>query len=463
MQPAADRLVDVSVGLRPDLCGVLTERPGNPRSYGRLFARPRGPLAGPRSRPLLALLAAVALALLAAVGARPAVAEPTPPGTRYEVTADSLPAPYATDSASARPDRVERPEGFLPLAPPGFEVTLFAGELVHPRWLAVAANGDVFLAEPEAGHVLLLRDADGDGSAETRAVFAAGFDRPHGLAFLPGWLLVADEEGVWRLPYRAGQLTPEGPAEPVTPPGAFGERGGHWTRNLALHPDGSRFYVAIGSMGNIAEEPVPRATVQEFRLDGSGQRTLAAGLRNPVGIAFYPGSSDLYVVVNERDGLGDGLVPDYLTRLVDGGFYGWPYAYIGSNPQPGYADRRPDLVAASLVPDLLFQSHTAPIGLVFYDGGQFPEDYRGDAFVALRGSWNAAVPRGYMVVRVPFADGRPQGHYEAFVTGFRLDAEGEPGDAEVWGRPAGLAVAADGSLLIADDTSGSVWRVAYED
>lgn len=407
----------------------------------------------PRLAPLFAAL------LLPAAAA----AEQVAPGTRYEVTPADMPPPYADDSASLRPATVERPEGWLPRVPEGFEVTLFAEGLSHARWLTVAENGDVFLAEPRSGLIRRLRDGDGDGRAEINAVFAEGFQLPHGMAVRGRWLYVADVEGLWRLPLEPGADAPAGERERVTPPGAFGAGGGHWTRNVAFHPDGERFYVAIGSAGNIAEEPAPRATVQEFRLDGTGQRTFADGLRNPVGIAFYPGSDDLYVVVNERDGMGDELVPDYLTRVREGGFYGWPYAYIGANPQPGFAERAPEKVEATLVPDLLFQSHTAPLGLAFYDGGSFPADYRGDAFVALHGSWNAGEPRGYMVVRVPFEDGRPLGHYEAFVTGFRLDESGTPGRAEVWGRPVGLAVAQDGSLLIAEDASHSVWRVQAAD
>lgn len=402
----------------------------------------------------LGAVAALPLALL--LLAPPALAEPTAPGTRYEVLPGDLPPPYDTGSASASPSVVERPADWLPLVPEGFVVTLFAGGLEHPRNLAVAPSGEVFLAQPRPGLIRRLLDGDGDGVAESSEILAEDFSLPHGLAVQGEWLYVADQEGVWRLPLQGGER------ERVTPAGAFGTPGGHWTRNLAFHPDGSRFYVAIGSAGNIAEEPLPRASVQVFAADGSGQETFASGLRNPVGIAFAPGGEQPYVVVNERDGLGDELVPDYLTAVQEDGFYGWPYAYIGPNPQPGFAERDPAKVAATLVPDLLFRSHSAPIGLAFYEGDSFPADYRGDAFVALRGSWNAGEPRGYMVVRVPFADGRPAGHYEAFVTGFRLDAPGGEGRAEVWGRPAGLAIAADGSLLIADDTSGSVWRVQAE-
>ncbi len=379
-------------------------------------------------------------------------------GERIEVRPEDLPPPYATQSATNAPRRIARPAGATLSVPPGFRVNVFADGLDHPRWLAVTENGDVLLAEPRAGRVTLLRDGDGDGEAELVETFATGLQHPHGLAVRGEHLYVADVERVWRYRLRRGQTRATGNAQAVTRRGAFGSSGGHWTRNLVFSPDGGRFFVAIGSRSNIGEDPEPRATVQVFDSGGGNQRTFAAGLRNPVGIAFYPGSDDLWVVVNERDGLGDELVPDYLARVGDGDFFGWPYAYLGSNPQPGFADERPDLVARSRVPDLLFRAHSAPIGLVFYDAGQFPAEYRGDAFVALRGSWNAATPRGYMVVRVPFADGRPVGHYEAFATGFWAAGEKR---AQVWGRPAGLAVAADGSLLIADDTGGVVWRVRY--
>lgn len=398
-----------------------------------------------------------ALILAACLTATPAAAQQEPPGTALEVTPGDLPEPYASESVANSPRRIARPEGARPAVPEGFRANLFAGGLDHARWLAVAPGGDVFLAEPGPGRITVLRDADGDGRAERKATFASGFSRPHGLAFHGGHLYMADTEAVWRFDYAPGQL--EG-GEPVklTPDGALGGGSGHWTRNVAVHPDGSRLYVAIGSRGNIGEEPTPRATVQEFAVDGSDQRTFADGLRNPVGIAFRPGTEELWVVVNERDGLGDGLVPDYLTAVREGGFYGWPYSYIGAHPQPGYAERRPDLVERAIVPDLLFQSHSAPLGLVFYEAEAFPESYRGDAFVALHGSWNRAEPTGYKVVHAPFEDGRPVGHYVNFATGFW--ARGTD-TAEVWGRPVGLAVAADGSLLVADDVGQAVWRIAY--
>lgn len=380
------------------------------------------------------------------------------PGTRYDLSPSELPPPYATDSASQRPRTVERPDGLLPQAPAGFAVTLFAAGFAHARWLAAGPAGAIYLSEPRSGQVWLLRDGDGDGVAEERRVVLRDLALPHGLAVGAGVLYVADTAAVWRVALDPDGM-PRGKAQPVTRPGALGDGGGHWTRDIALSPEGTRLYIAIGSAGNLGEEAAPRATVQVLDLASGRQETFASGLRNPVGIAIRPGSDEVWVTVNERDGLGDELVPDYLTRLAAGGFYGWPYAYIGDHPQPGYAEKRPDLVAESLVPDLLFRSHSAPMAVVFKQGGGFPPAWEGDVFVALRGSWNAAVPRGYMVVRVPMTDGRPDGGYEAFVTGFRLDDGSVPGRAEVWGRPVGLAWAADGSLLIADDTSGSIWRV----
>lgn len=389
-----------------------------------------------------------------------AVAAPLdqPPGTRIEVRPADLPPPYATPHVRNRSQPIERRAGQMPRVPDGFTVNIFAEKLEHARWLAVAPNGDIFLAEPRAGLIRVLRDADGDGQAEVSAVFTRGFQRPHGMAFHGDSFYFADTDAVWRVPYKTGDLEASAKPQALTAKDALGVGGGHWTRNLTIAPDGSKIFVSIGSAGNIAEEPAPRATVQEFRLDGTGQRTFATGLRNPVGIAFYPGTNDLYTVVNERDGLGDELVPDYLTRLADGAFYGWPYSYIGAHPQPDFADKRPDLVKQAVVPDLLFRSHTAALGLAFYTADQFPSDFKGDAFVALHGSWNAAAPRGYHVVRVPFKDGRPVGHYSVFMSGFWVDGA-EP--AQVIGRPVGVAVARDGSLLVADDAGNVVWRVSH--
>lgn len=381
------------------------------------------------------------------------------PGERLSIDPHTLPAPYASPSASNPPRRVARPADARLRVPPGFAVSLFAEGMQGPRNFAVAPNGDVFVVESFVNRIVVLRAPPGASQAAQREVFVEGLRRPHGVQFVGDHLYVADLERVWRIAYQPGDLKARARPEPVTADGQLGTQNGHFTRNLIFAPDGSHFFAAIGSAGNIGEEPAPRATVVRFRADGSNREVVAAGTRNPVGLAFRPGTNELWTVVNERDGLGDGLVPDYLARVTDGAFYGWPYAYIGPNPQPGFGQRRPDLVAQTRVPDLLFESHSAPIGLTFYSGTSFPAEYRGDAFVALRGSWNANLPRGYVIARVPFRDGRPVGHYETFAAGFWIGGEGR---ADVWGRPAGVAVAADGALLIADDTGNTIWRVQWQ-
>ncbi len=403
-------------------------------------------------------IAFVAVVLAAIVPGLAAAQVNQPPGQRYSVDPAALPAPFATESAINPPRRVPRPADAMLRVPDGFVATLFADDMKGPRHFAVAPSGDVFVAETFAGRIVVLRDPQGSGRASERSVFVEGLRRPHGMQFHGGSFYVADLDRVWRIPYQPGDVVARGRPEAVTQSGALGSPEGHFTRNIVFSADGRHLFAAIGSAGNIAEEAPPRATIMRFLADGSGGRVFAAGLRNPVGIAIRPGSDELWTVVNERDGLGDGLVPDYLTQVVDGGFYGWPYAYIGANPQLDFAPKRPDLVAATRIPDLLFEAHSAPIGLTFYTGSSFPPEYHGDAFVALRGSWNANRPVGYMIARVPFRDGRPAGHYETFASGFWV-AGGDR--ADVWGRPAGVAVAADGALLIADDTGNTVWRVQW--
>ncbi len=398
------------------------------------------------------------LALAFVSGASLAQSSDQAPGTVITIDLSNLDKPYATPAKASPSRRIDRPRGTTLDLLDGFTATLFAENLDHPRNMKVASNGDVLLVESNAGKVTLLRDADGDGRAEMIETFVDGFNRPYGLDITEDALYIGDLEGLWRLPYTPGETQARAEAERITPDGAFGRPNGHWTRNVAVSPDRSKIYVAIGSAGNIDVEPEPRATIQVFNMDGSGQRTYASGLRNAVGIHIYPGTNDVYTVVNERDGLGDELVPDYLTKVQEGGFYGWPYSYMGDNPQPGFADRRPDLVASAIVPDLPLRSHTAPLGFAFYDDDQFPEEYRGGAFIALHGSWNAGEPRGYNVVYAPFENGSPTGSYIVFASGFWLSGNTR---AEVWGRPADVEVAQDGSLLIADDVGMTVWRVSY--
>jgi glucose/arabinose dehydrogenase len=370
------------------------------------------------------------------------------PGQHFEVTPASMPQPYASPAVDNSSSVVPRPANAIPEAPQGFTVSLFAGGLTHPRFLAVAPNGDVFVTEPDAGKITVLSP---DGAHRT--TFVSGMNKPHGIAFHDGALYVADMTAVYRFAYKDGQRKASTKTRISKDPIP---EGGHFTRDIAFGPDG-KLYLAIGSNGNVAENPLPRAAVSVVGADGRFT-PFATGLRNPVGIAFYPGTNDLWVTVNERDGLGDELPPDYFTHISQGDFFGWPYAYIGPHPDPDFGKKKPEMVARTKTPDLLFQAHSAPLGLVFYEGDQFPADYKGDAFVAFHGSWNSAHPTGYKVVRIRFKDGKPVGGYDNFLTGFHID---DTSPAQVWGRPVGLAVAKDGSLLVTDDAGKAVWRVAY--
>ncbi|MFL5266428.1 MAG: PQQ-dependent sugar dehydrogenase [Stellaceae bacterium] len=388
-----------------------------------------------------------------------------PPKTGPIVTDRSLVVPY---------------DGQVPQVPPGFTATLFASGLANPRRLLVLPNGDVLVAEQSGGYLTLLRD-DGAGRAQWVNRHVEDLNRPYGLAWRGEELLVADQDGIWRVPHvlgalRAGRPQPPQRVDQVAPerrtpvPGAYGaelltKKGvfgisvGHQNRHLAIDPKSGALFVGVGSSGNLGVEPEPKATIQRFDADGSNQTTFASGMRNATALAFHPQTGDLWAVVQERDGLGDSLPSDYLTRVQQGGFYGWPYAYIGKHPQPGFAQLAPDKVNATITPDLLFQAHSSLLDLVFYEADQFPADYKGHLFVAVKGSWNRSTPTGYKVVRVPFKDGRPEGYFENFATGFWVSGEQR---AEVWGRPAALAVAKDGSLLVADDTGGTIWRISYK-
>ncbi len=414
-----------------------------------------------RHSALLPILAAGLLAGSAAFGASWGADHP---GQKFQISPASLVKPYETPAVGNESTAVPRPPGAMPDVPRGFAVSVFADHLSSARWMAVAPNGDVFLAEPteSGGRITLLRDTNGDGKADKTFTFlpaSAGFVYPHGLAFHEGYLYVGDLRGIWRFPYKDGQTAAGAPEKVTTRVADLRPRGNHVTRDIAFGPDGT-LYLALGSRDNISDFK-PGAQVFKVNADGS-MSEFASGIRNPVGIAVYPGTNTVYVTTNERDGLGDDLPPDYFTSVKQGGFYGYPYAYIGKNPDPVWGAKDPGgKIASTITPDVLFHAHSAPTGLVFYTGTNFPAEYRGDAFVSLHGSWNAGNPTGYKVVRVHFSGGKPDNGYENFATGFwnGMGDSGQP--AKVWGRPVGLAVAKDGSLLIADDTANVVWRVTY--
>lgn len=404
---------------------------------------------------LLRLLAP-ALILLAV----PAFAAGTPGtdqamGQQFHITPDSLPAPGATPSANASSTKIERGE-HMPLAPDGFSVSLLVEGLGQPRRLLVRDDGQVFFAQQQLGRILKLKDVDGDGSADQGGTVMEGALNPYGMATIPlgefkGDFLFADQDAVYRLPLATRGFN----FFQMTPDGAFGDPRGHITRSLAIDPMSGEFYVGIGSMANLDDgEPPMKAAILKFSPDGKQQTIFAIGMRNVTAMAFQPATNALYAVTMERDGMGDELVPDYLTRVEEGDNFGWPYQYTGGNVQPEYQNKGLKLAAAK-VPDVLFEAHSAPLDLAFIPDS-WPAAYRGDAIVALHGSWNAAAPRGYKLVRVHFKDGKPDGSYENFLTGFWVSGTSP---AEVWGRPAAVAFDRDGSLLVADDLGSTIWRV----
>ncbi len=403
------------------------------------------------------------------------------PGVRRKLTPADMPAPMASEPAANPSQEVARPAGAWPKAPPGFIVSVYAKGLKQPRVLRVAPNGDVFVAESAAGRIRVLRPG-GSAAPTTSEIFAAHLDRPYGIAFYPpgpnpAYVYVATTTKVVRYPYRRGDLEASGPAEIVVPSLPGGD--GHWTRDIVFSTDGRTMFVSVGSGSNVAEEmdPLParglaafeathalgaawgeeenRADVLAFDPNGRAMRVFATGIRNCSGMAVQLASGALWCAVNERDILGDDLPPDYVTSVRAGAFYGWPWYYIGAHQDPRHQAERADLAAKVTVPDVLIQPHSAPLGIAFYEAAGFPADYEGDAFVTLHGSWNRAIRTGYKVVRLLFKDGRPTGEYEDFLTGFVANG------ADVWGRPVGVAVAHDGSLLVSDDAGGVIWRVTY--
>jgi len=371
--------------------------------------------------------------------------------------------------------------------PPGFVVEEFANGLDQPRLVRVAPNGDIFISESRAGRLRVLRAADGATKPDRAEIFASNLKLPFGIAFWPPgpnpqYLYVANTDSVVRFPYRNGDLHARGPAQSVVtgiPGGGHFGGGGHWTRDVVFSKDGSKMFISVGSSSNdaetLAQRSLPeaiqwaklhglgvawgseqwRADVLEANPDGTGLRIFATGLRNCVGMAVNPLTGDLWCSTNERDGLGDNLPPDYITRVREGGFYGWPWYYIGDHEDPHHRGQRPDLKSRVIAPDVLIQAHSASLEMTFYEGRQFPEEYRGDAFAAEHGSWNRSRRTGYKIIRVITRDGKPTGEYEDFMTGF-VTPEGD-----VWGRPVGAAVAHDGSLIVTEDANGTVWRVSY--
>ncbi len=407
------------------------------------------------------------------------------PGVARKIAPGDLPAPFASAPTASPSAIVPKPAGAQLKVPAGFTVAPFA-TLDHPRQIRVAPNGDIFVAETDAGRITILRAADGAAKPATTSAFAEGLDRPFGIAFYPAanpkWVYIANNNTVVRFAYTAGDLKARGAAETIVPQIA-GSTGGHTTRDIAVSADGKTLLVSVGSGSNVADgmpKKTPaetaawaadhalggawgkedgRADVLTFFPDGSGRGVFASGIRNCVSVVVDPSSGQPWCAVNERDSLGDNLPPDYVTRVKAKAFYGWPWYYIGNHEDPRLKDQRPDLAGKVTTPDVLIQPHSAPLGLTFYPvhGGvaAFPQDYRGDAFVALHGSWNRSKRTGYKVVRLKLTHGVPDGSYEDFLTGFVADDRG------VWGRPVGVAVARDGALLVTDDGGGVVWRVSY--
>jgi glucose/arabinose dehydrogenase len=411
---------------------------------------------------------------------------------RQAPQASKLPAPYESKSVIKHARVIGWPADKTPTAPAGFTVQAFA-KLENPRWLYTLPNGDVLVAQSrtlpkpkdkekeaaeksekekkqEAGfkksktvtgdspnRITLLRDADGDGVAEVAETYLEGLKQPFGMVLVKDTLFVAATDAVWKFPYDPASKPrfEDGKKIAELPAGGYNN---HWTRNLVANKDGTKLYISVGSASNVAEygmeEEKQRANILEVNLDGSSLRVFADGLRNPVGMDWEPANGKLWTVVNERDELGDDLVPDYLTSVQDGKFYGWPYSYFGQHEDPRRKGERPDLVARAVVPDLALDPHSASLGLAFYRGKSFPETYQGGAFIGQRGSWNRSKFTGYRVAFVPFKDGMPAGKAEDFLTGFIAN------DDEVYGRPVGVIVAKDGSLLVADEPGNVVWRVA---
>ena len=374
----------------------------------------------------------------------------------------TLPPPYATESKTNNSKVIGWPKDKTPKAPEGFTVTKFADGFENPRWTYIAPNQDIFVVESgtrsSKNQITVLRDKDKDGKFETREVFISGLNKPFGMLVLKDFFYIANTDGLYRYPYKNNPLKLETKGEKILelPAGGYNN---HWTRNLLASPDGSKIYVSVGSGSNNAEhgvdKEVRRAGILEINPDGTGEKIYASGLRNPVGMDWNPVNKELWTAVNERDELGDDLVPDYITSVKRDGFYGWPYSYFGSIPDPRMKGERKDLVEKAIVPDVPVGAHTASLGLAFYTKDAFPAKYKNGVFVGQHGSWNRSKISGYKVLFVPFKDGKPSGKPEDFLTGFISDEN----KAEVYGRPVAVTVMNDGTLLVNDDSSNTIWKV----
>jgi glucose/arabinose dehydrogenase/cytochrome c553 len=386
------------------------------------------------------------------------------PGQVRKITLKDLPAPLATASSGNGPELVPRPEKAWPQAPPGFKVEQYATGLEGPRLIRTAPNGDFFVAESNSGEIRVFRGITAESKPEQAAIFATGLNRPFGINFYPPgpnpqWVYVGNTNSVVRFPYQNGDLKSRGPAEHLVdlPSGS-----GHWTRDIQFTPDGKKMFVSVGSASNINDpDTTPdeknRADVLEFNPDGSAMRVYAYGIRNCVGLAINSKTGELWCSVNERDALGDNLVPDYITHVQEGGFYGWPWWYMGGHQDPRHEGKHPELKDKVITPDVILHPHNASLEMTFYDGKQFPAEYQGDIFACEHGSWNRSVRVGYEVIRAPLHQtGHASGEYQDFLTGFVVD------NGHVWGRPVGVTVAPDGSLLVTDDGSKTIWRVSYQ-
>ncbi|GEP51392.1 sorbosone dehydrogenase [Flavobacterium noncentrifugens] len=399
-----------------------------------------------------------------------------------------LPAPYATKSVTNYSNVIGWKDGETPKAPQGFTVTKYADGFDNPRWMYAITNGDVLVAQSNSNYsipkqvgaaiigagrsnelshsadvITLLRDTNNDGKPDVRETFATkdnGLNQPFGMLVIGDWFYVANTDALLRFPYKKGQTKLEGKGEKLLDLPA-GKHNRHWSRNLIANADNSKIYIAVGSGTNVAEEgfdnEINRADILEVNPDGSGLKIYASGLRNPVGMDWAPETKTLWTAVNERDELGNNLVPDYLTSVKQGGFYGWPYSYWGQNIDPRVKPQNPNLVKKTIVPEVDLGSHTASLGLAFYTGKSFPDKYKNGAFIAQHGSWNRDPISGYKVVFVPFKDGKPSGKAEDFLTGFVVDANKN----EVHGRPVGVIQLPDGSLLLTDDKTNNIWQISY--